>query len=66
VNQQSSSGNQIRFVIQCARSTLRFEGTFAVNSYRAIMRMTSDQGQTTTLNLTAHRIGDCTAALRRR
>jgi glucose/arabinose dehydrogenase len=66
LTQHSSSGNQIKFVIQCARSTLRFDGLFAVNSYRAILRMTSDQGQTTTHSLTAHRIGDCTAAPRRR
>jgi hypothetical protein len=60
VSQLSSNGNQMRFVMQCAHSTLSFEGTLATNSYRATMRTKSDQGQTTTLHLSAHRVGDCT------
>jgi hypothetical protein len=60
VTQLSSNGNQMRFVMQCAHSILNFEGTLATNSYRATMRTKSDQGQTTTLHLTAHRVGDCT------
>lgn len=60
VTQLSSNGNQMRFVMQCAHSTLSFEGTLATNSYRATMRTKSDQGQTAILHLTAHRVGDCT------
>lgn len=60
VTQLSNNGNQMRFVMQCASSTVSFEGTFAANSYRATMLMKSTQGQTTTLKLTAHRVGDCT------
>ena len=59
VTEQSRSGNQMKFVLQCAHSTMRFDGTFAGDSYQATMLMTSEQGQTTTVNLTAHRIGDC-------
>jgi Protein of unknown function (DUF3617) len=60
VAQQSSSGNQMKFVLQCAHSTLRFDGLLAVNSYRATVLVRSDQGQTTTINLQAQRVGGCT------
>jgi hypothetical protein len=56
---QSRSGNELKFVLQCTHNTVHFDGTFAADSYQATMLMTSDQGQTTTVNLTAHRIGDC-------
>jgi hypothetical protein len=56
---QNRSGSELKFVLQCAHNTIHFDGTFAADSYRATMLMTSDQGQTTTVNLTAHRIGDC-------
>jgi Protein of unknown function (DUF3617) len=59
MTEQSRSGNELRFVMQCAHSTMRFDGTFAGDSYQATMQMTSEQGQTTTVNLKAHRIGDC-------
>jgi hypothetical protein len=59
VTEQSRSGNEMKFVLQCAHSTMHFDGTFAGDSYQATMQMTSDRGQTTTVNLTAHRIGDC-------
>jgi hypothetical protein len=55
----SRSGNELKFVLECPHNTTRFDGTFAADSYRATMVMTSDQGQTSTVNLTAHRIGDC-------
>jgi Protein of unknown function (DUF3617) len=56
---QSRSGSELKFVLQCTHNTMHFDGTFAAESYQATMVMTSDQGQTTTVNLTAHRIGDC-------
>ncbi len=59
VTEQSRSGNEFKFVMQCAHSTMHFDGTFAGDSYQATMQMTSEQGQTTTVNLKAHRIGDC-------
>lgn len=60
VSEQSSSGNEMRFVMRCGHSTLRFDGLFAMNSYHATVLMTSDQGQTTTLHLSAQRVGNCT------
>jgi hypothetical protein len=58
--QQSSGGNRMRFVLQCAHSTIRFDGLLAVNSFRATVLVKSDQGQTTTVNLSGQRIGNCT------
>jgi hypothetical protein len=55
----SSSGNHLKFVLQCAHDSIGFDGLFAANSYRATMIMKSDQGQTTTVNLNAQRIGNC-------
>jgi hypothetical protein len=60
VSDLTSSGNQMRFVVKCAHTTMRFDGFFATNSYRATLLMTSEQGQTTTVSLTARRTGNCT------
>lgn len=57
--QHSSSGNRMRFVLQCARSTIRFDGLLAGNSFRATLLMQPAEGQTTTVNLTGQRIGNC-------
>ncbi len=59
MTEQSRNGNELKFVMQCAQSTVHFDGTFAGDSYQAVVQMTSGQGQTTTVNLKAHRIGDC-------
>jgi hypothetical protein len=59
LTQQSSGGNRMSFVLQCAHSTIRFDGLLATNSYRATLLTTSDQGQKTTINLTARRTGNC-------
>ena len=58
--QQSSSGNRLRFVLQCAHSTVRFDGLLAVNSFRATVLVQPDQGPATTVNLTGQRVGNCT------
>jgi hypothetical protein len=61
LTQESNNGNRVSFVLQCAHSTIRFDGLLATNSYRATLLTTSDQGQTTTIRLTAQRIGNCTS-----
>jgi hypothetical protein len=62
LTQLSSSGNRMSFVLQCAHSTIRFDGLLAANSYRATLLTTSDQGQKTTINLTARRTGNCNSS----
>ncbi|MGO9802241.1 MAG: DUF3617 domain-containing protein [Steroidobacteraceae bacterium] len=59
VTERSVSGGQLKFTTQCAHNTAHFEGSFAADSFEGVMVSTSDKGQTVTIKMKAHRIGDC-------
>ena len=53
------TGNRVKFVLQCQHSSAHFDGTFASDSFKAVMVSTTDKGQKVTVNMTGRRIGDC-------
>jgi len=59
VTEHSMSGSQVKFTTQCAHNTGHFEGTLAATSFQGTMVSTSDKGQTVTVRIAAHRLGDC-------
>jgi Protein of unknown function (DUF3617) len=59
VTDRSVSGGQVKFTTQCGQHVAHFEGTFASDSFQGTMVSTSDRGQTVTVKMSAHRIGDC-------
>jgi uncharacterized protein DUF3617 len=59
VTEHSLSGNQLKFTSQCGQRVAHFEGTFGGDSFEGVMVSTSDKGQTVTVKMKAHRIGDC-------
>jgi hypothetical protein len=59
ITEHSVSGGQVKFTSQCAKRVAHFEGTFASDSFQGTMVSTSDKGQTVTVKMSAHRIGDC-------
>jgi hypothetical protein len=61
VTEHSMSGSQVKFTTQCAHNTGHFEGTFAADSFQGTMVSTSDKGQTVTVKIAAHRVGDCSS-----
>ena len=60
------TGNKVKFVLQCQHSSAHFDGTFASDSFKAVMVSTTDTGQKVTVNMTGRRIGDCATARPRR
>jgi hypothetical protein len=59
ITEHSFSGNQLKFTSQCAHNSAHFEGSFASDSFQGTMVSTSDKGQSVTVKMSAHRIGDC-------
>ena len=59
VTEHSFSGSQLKFTTQCAHNSAHFEGTVGSDSFQGTMVSTSDKGQTVTVKVSAHRIGDC-------
>lgn len=59
VIERSVSGGQVKFTSKCEHNTAHFEGTFGSDSFQGTVVSTSDKGQTVTVKMSAHRIGDC-------
>ena len=59
VTEHSMSGSQVKFTVQCEHNTGHFEGTVAAESFQGTMVSTGDKGQSMTIKISAHRIGDC-------
>jgi len=59
VTEHAISGSAVKFTTQCPHHTTRFEGTFAGEGFEGSAVSTSDKGQTTTVKISAHRVGDC-------
>jgi hypothetical protein len=59
VTSQSIAGGEVKFVLQCAHSTVNFEGTFSGDSFKGNLNSSTDRGQRMSASIAAHRIGDC-------
>jgi uncharacterized protein DUF3617 len=53
------SGNKVKFDMQCQHASSHFDGSFASDSFKAVLVLTTDKGQKETVNLSGRRIGDC-------
>jgi hypothetical protein len=53
------TGNKVTFDMQCQHASSHFDGSFASDSFKAVLVLTTDKGQKETVNLSGRRIGDC-------
>ena len=53
------TGNKVKFDMQCQHASSHFDGSFASDSFKAVLIVTTDKGQKDTVNLSGRRIGDC-------
>jgi hypothetical protein len=59
VLEHSVSGGDVKFTTQCEHNTAHFEGSFTGDSFQGTVVSTSDKGQTSTVKISARRVGDC-------
>jgi hypothetical protein len=56
---QSKSGNEFKGTLQCSNHASTFDMFYSGDSIKGTVVSTTDKGQKMTINISAHRIGDC-------
>ncbi|HEY0767164.1 MAG TPA: DUF3617 family protein [Steroidobacteraceae bacterium] len=59
MTEHTVAGNKVKFVMQCPHMTSHFDGSFASDTFKAVIVSTTDKGQKVTVNMTGRRIGEC-------
>jgi len=58
LGEHSVSGDKVKFILQCQRSTTRFEGSFSGKAFKAVINAQTDRGPML-INMSGRRTGDC-------
>jgi hypothetical protein len=56
---ESRSGGEYKGTLQCPNRTSMIDMTYAGDSIKGTVVSTTDKGQKMTINISAHRVGDC-------
>jgi hypothetical protein len=59
VSNQSVTGNEVKMTLQCGDQTADVDMLFTGDSMKGTVVSTTDKGQKVTVNMSGHRIGDC-------
>jgi hypothetical protein len=60
MSDQSIDGTHVKFTEHCPRGTSVFDGTITSDSIDGTVLTNTTQGAKMTVNIKAHRLGDCT------
>jgi hypothetical protein len=62
MTERSVSGGEVKFALQCERTAVRYQGSFATDSFKGVMVMSGGQGRPpVTIRITGQRIGSCSS-----
>jgi|HubBroStandDraft_1064217.scaffolds.fasta_scaffold00185_25 hypothetical protein len=59
VASQSIAAGAVKFVLQCAHSSVNFDGAFSGDSFKGNLSSSSDHGQHMASSISARRLGEC-------